>query len=332
MNVTSREIRLASRPTGLPSHENFELAEVHLSPLASGLVRVRNQWMSVDPYMRGRMRDYESYLPPFKLGQALEGVAVGEVIESKDPSFSVGDTVISMWGWREVFDAAPETLVKPPASVASPEMYLGVCGNTGHTAYIGLIQVIGLKRGDVILISAAAGAVGSVACQIALLLGATVIASAGGADKVAYLRGLGVKHVIDYKEAGNMTEALHALAPTGIDAYFDNVGGDHLDAALACARNFARFALCGMISGYNGAAEPPRNLLMAIEKRLKLQGFLVTDHQKEREAFIRHMNAWLDSGEVTFLQTVEHGIEQAPTAFMKLFSGENLGKMLVKLT
>jgi NADPH-dependent curcumin reductase CurA len=331
MNIASREVRLASRPTGTPTRDNFELAEVRLSTLSDGHVRVRNLWMSVDPYMRGRMRDYESYLPPFQIGQALEGAAVGEVLESNDPEFRVGDIVLSMLGWREVFDTAPRALRRPPAPVASPEMYLGVCGNTGHTAYIGLTDTILLEKGDVIFISAAAGAVGSLACQIARLLGATVIGSAGGAEKIEYLRSIGVEHVIDYKSVGDMTQALRDLAPDGIDAYFDNVGGDHLDAALACARNFARFALCGMISGYNGESAGPRNLLMAIEKRLFLQGFLVSDHLSDRAAFIKQMNEWLKSGEITFQQTVEHGIEQAPAAFLKLFTGENIGKMLVKL-
>jgi NADPH-dependent curcumin reductase CurA len=240
MNIASREIRLVTRPEGTPTRENFELAEVKFSTLADGHVRVRNLWMSVDPYMRGRMRDYESYLPPFQIGQALEGAAVGEVLESNDPEFRVGDIVLSMLGWREVFDAAPQALRRPPAPVASPEMYLGVCGNAGHTAYIGLTDIILLEKGDVIFISAAAGAVGSIACQIARLLGATVIGSAGGAEKIKYLRSIGVEHVIDYKSVGDMTQTLRDLAPDGIDAYFDNVGGDHLDAAFACARNFAR--------------------------------------------------------------------------------------------
>lgn len=331
MNTASREVRLASRPEGAPTQDNFELVEVQLSTLADGHVRVRNLWMSVDPYMRGRMRDYESYMPPFQIGQALEGAAVGEVIESNAPEFHVGDIVLSMLGWRELFDAAPQALRRPLAPVASPEMYLGVCGNTGHTAHIGLNKVIHLKDNDVIFISAATGAVGSIACQIARLLGATVIGSARGAKKIEYLRSIGVEHVIDYKNVSDLTQALRDLAPKGIDAYFDNVGGDHLDAALACANNFARFALCGMISGYNGEAVSPRNLLMTIEKRLVLQGFLVTDHLGDRAAFIQQMNEWLRKGEITFQQTVEYGIEQAPAAFMKLFSGENVGKMLVKL-
>jgi NADPH-dependent curcumin reductase CurA len=331
MKITSREIRLRSRPTGPPTKDNFGLTEIELPALAEGHVRVRNRWMSVDPYMRGRMRDYESYLPPFRIGEPLEGEAVGEVIESNDDAFVPGDIVLSMRGWREVFDATPEVLRTPAASVASPEMYLGVCGLAGHTAYIGLTEILQLQKGNVVFISAAAGAVGSIACQLARLLGAMVIGSAGGGDKADYLRSIGVEHVIDYKATGDLTQNLRNLAPNGINAYFDNVGGAHLDAALACARNFARFALCGMISGYNGVDARPGNLLMAIEKRLTLQGFLVRDYESSRAGFIHRMNDWLSKGEVTFRQTVEHGIAQAPSAFLKLFSGESIGKMLVQL-
>jgi NADPH-dependent curcumin reductase CurA len=331
METISKEIRLASRASGAPTLENFQFAEVTLPTLAEGKVRVRNRWMSVDPYMRGRMRGYESYLPPFQIGRALEGSAVGEVIESHIAEFAPGDLVLSMLGWRDIFDAEPQALRKPAVPVASPEMYLGICGNAGQTAYIGLTEVIRLKQGETVFVSAAAGAVGSIACQIARLLGAKVIASAGGAQKVEYLRSLGVEHVIDYTNAIDLARTLHDLAPQGIDAYFDNVGGQHLDAALASARNFARFALCGMISDYNGAGTAPRNLLMAIEKRLLLQGFLVSDHLAGRAAFIQQMNQWIASGDVTARETVELGIEQAPAAFLKLFSGGNVGKMLVKL-
>jgi NADPH-dependent curcumin reductase CurA len=331
MQTISREVRLASRPAGTPALENFTLAETILPALTAGKVRVRNIWMSVDPYMRGRMRDYESYLPPFQIGRALEGAAVGEVVASHSSEFKPGDLVFSMFGWREVFDAEPQSLHKPPVPVASPDMYLGICGNAGHTAYIGLTQVIRLRKGETIFISAAAGAVGSIACQIAQLLGANVIASAGGAQKMEYLRSLGIEHVIDYKNTSDLTQNLRELAPQGIDAYFDNVGGEHLDAALSSARNFARFALCGMISGYNGDGAAPQNLLMAIEKRLLLQGFLVSDHIANRAAFIQQMNEWIASGDVKPTESVEFGIEQAPAAFLKLFSGGNVGKMLVKL-
>jgi len=268
---------------------------------------------------------------PSDVGAPLEGAAVGEVIESHDPNFVPGDLVLSMLGWREIFDAPPQALTKPAVRVDSPELYLGICGNTGHTAHIGLLDVIRLKQGETVFISAAAGAVGSVACQIARILGATVIASAGGAEKIRYVRSLGVDHVIDYKTTPNLLESLREHAPDGIDAYFDNVGGEHLDAALAAARTFARFALCGMISGYDGAESSPRNLLMAIEKRLLLQGFLVTDHLAGRAAFIDQMNRWIATGEVQNQQTIEEGIERAPFAFLNLFSGNNVGKMLIRL-
>ena len=331
MQLVSKEIRLTRRPTGAATMDNFEVAAVTLPPLGNGKVRVRNLWMSVDPYMRGRMRNYESYLPPFEIGKALGGAAVGEVIDSRDGQFALGDIVLSMFGWREIFDAEPTALTKPQAPVASPEMYLGVCGNTGHTAYIGLMDVIRLKQGETIFISAAAGAVGSIACQIARTIGATVIASAGGAEKVEYVRRLGIKHVIDYKDTVDLVKGLREHAPNGIDAYFDNVGGKHLDAALASARNFARVALCGMISGYDGASAAPQNLLMAIEKRLLMQGFLVTDYIAGRAGFIQQMNGWISTGDVKGQDTVEVGIERAPAAFLKLFSGGNIGKMLVRL-
>src|SRR5258708_8785390 len=227
--------------------------------------------MSVDAYMGGRMRDYERYLAPFQIGKALEGAAVGEVVESNDAGFATGDSVLSMMGWREVFNARAAALRKPEVEVSSPEMYLGVCGNTGHTAYIGLADVIKLQPGQVIFISGAAGAVGSIACQIAKLMGATVIASAGGAEKCAYLKQLGAEKIIDYKKTVNLSQALAELAPSGIDAYFDNVGGDHLDAALASAKTFARFALCGMISGYNQPVSDPSNFLIAIQYHPLLQ-------------------------------------------------------------
>jgi NADPH-dependent curcumin reductase CurA len=332
MKNFSREIRLVSRPNGVATHSNFEIAEVELQPLGFGEVRVRNTWMSIDPYMRGRMRDYESYLPPFQIGKVLEGMAVGEVMQSNDPGFATGDTVLSFMGWREVFNAPAAALQKPEIEVSSPQMHLGVCGHPGHTAYIGLADVIKLQPGQVIFISGAAGAVGEIACQIAKLMGAIVIASAGSAEKCAYLKQRGVDKTIDYKKTENLSHVLAELAPGGIDAYFDNVGGDHLDAALASAKNFATFALCGMISGYDKTVSGPSNLMMAIDKRVRLQGFFVLDHLSHRAEFVEKMNGWIRSGDVTYRETVEVGIERAPAAFLKLFTGESVGKMLVKLT
>jgi NADPH-dependent curcumin reductase CurA len=331
MKNLSREIRFVSRPNGAATHSSFEIAEVELQPLGSGEVRVRNTWMSIDPYMRGRMRDYESYLPPFQIGKVLEGMAVGEVVESNDPGFATGDTVLSFMGWREVFNAPAAALQKPEIEVSSAQMHLGVCGHPGHTAYIGLADVIKLQPGQVIFISGAAGAVGEIACQIAKFMGAIVIASAGGAEKCAYLKRLGVDNTIDYKKTQNLSQALAELAPGGIDAYFDNVGGDHLDAALASAKNFATFALCGMISGYDKTVSGPSNLMMAIDKRVRLQGFFVLDHLGHRAEFVEKMNGWIRNGDVTYRETVEIGIERAPAALLRLFTGESVGKMLVKL-
>ncbi len=254
--VTSREIRLKSRPVGMPSAENFELATVTVPDPAPGEVQVKNIWMTVDPYMRGRMVDRASYIPPFQLGEPLQGGAIGEVSASNDSRLKPGDLVSTMFGWRESFNAPAANLQKLDASGLPPQAFLGIAGMPGLTAWVGLLKIAVPKPGDVVFVSAAAGAVGSVVCQIAKTRGHTVIGSAGGADKGAFLKQIGVDHVIDYKATSNLTEALLQAAPNGLDVYFDNVGGEHLDAALAAANRFARFALCGMISQYNVARMP----------------------------------------------------------------------------
>ena len=217
-----------------------------------------------------------------------------------------------------------------PSGLA-PELFLGIAGLTGMTAWVGLLEVEKLKAGDVVFISAAAGAVGSAACQIAKLKGATVIGSAGGAEKCAWLRELGVNEVIDYKAEADLTAALAKAAPGGIDVYFDNVGGAHLEAALAVAKPFARFAICGMIGNYNGPEAPVAGLTNVVPKRLRVEGFIVSDHFQSMPAFLGEMVPWIASGAITSRETVEEGIERAPEAFLKLFRGENVGKMLVKL-
>ena len=332
--TTSREIRLKSRPAGVPTPDNFELATVNLPDPGPGEVQVRNSWMTVDPYMRGRMNDVQSYVPPFQIGEALQGGAVGEVVASNDPAFKAGDTVQSFFGWREAFNAPAATVQKLDTHGLPPQAFLGVAGMPGLTAYVGLLKVAALKDGDVVFVSAAAGAVGQVVCQIAKLKGHTVIASAGGADKVDYLKSLGVDHVIDYKAEPDLTAALMRAAPTGIDVYFENVGGAHLEAALMAARPFGRFALCGMISQYNATdmGAGVRGLIMAVGKSLRLEGFIVSNHFDKQAEFVRDMSGWIASGQVKARETVEQGIENAPTAFLKLFKGENLGKMLVKLS
>ncbi len=331
--TTSKEIRLKSRPVGVPQASNFELASVTLPDPAPGEIQVRNHWMTVDPYMRGRMNDMASYVPPFQLGEVMQGGAVGEVVASNDPAFKAGDPVQSFLGWREAFNAPAAAVQKLETHGLPPEAFLGVAGMPGMTAYIGLLKIAALKDGDVVFVSAAAGAVGQVVCQIAKLKGHTVIGSAGGAEKVAYLKELGVDHVIDYKAESDLTAALMRAAPNGIDVYFENVGGAHMEAALMAARPMGRFALCGMISQYNATdlGSGVRGLIMAVGKQLRLEGFIVSSHMDMQEPFIRDMSSWIAQGKVKWRETVEDGIENAPTAFLKLFKGENLGKMLVKL-
>jgi NADPH-dependent curcumin reductase CurA len=331
--TSSREIRLKSRPLGIPTADNFELASVDLPAPGPGEVQVRNTWMTVDPYMRGRMNDVRSYTPPFQIGEALQGGAVGEVIASNDPAFKPGDMVQSFFGWREAFNAPAGAVQALETHGLPPQAFLGVAGMPGLTAYVGLLKIAGLKDGDVVFVSAAAGAVGQIVAQIAKIKGHTVIGSAGGAEKVAYLKSLGLDHVIDYKAETDLTAALLKAAPGGIDVYFDNVGGAHLEAALNAARPLSRFALCGMISQYNATdmGEGVRGLIQAVGKQIRLEGFIVSSHVDMQAAFIKDMSGWIASGKLTWRETVEHGVENAPAAFLKLFSGENLGKMLVKL-
>ena len=326
-----RAWHLKSRPEGTPTAANFELKGIELPPLGDGMIRVSNRWLSVDPYMRGRMNDVKSYVPPFQLGEPMDGGAVGEVVESKAEGFAPGDLVLHMGGWRDEAVVPGRTATKLPDLGAEPQQFLGILGTTGATAYFGLLDAASAKEGDLVFVSAAAGAVGSAVVQIAKARGMTVIGSAGGTDKCEYVRSLGADHVIDYRE-GRLVRALAAAAPEGIDVYFDNVGGSHLDAALAVARNNARFAICGMIEGYN-QTEPTslRFLPRIIAARIRLQGFLVFDYFPRMDEFYRDMGGWLKSGAVKSRETVVDGLEAMPDAFLGLFKGQNTGKMLVRL-
>lgn len=332
MATMSREIRLKSRPVGLPQAENFELATAELPEPGDGQVLVRNAWMSVDPYMRGRMYDRPSYVPPFELGKALQGGAIGRVVKSNDPKFQPGDLVESMFGWREAYVAAGAALNKLPADGVPPQAFLGVLGMPGMTAYTSFHRIGEPKPGDIVFVSGAAGAVGSAVCQIAKIRGCTVVASAGADEKLAWLKSVGVDAVVNYKK-GALLENVRAAAPKGIDIYFDNVGGEHLEVALEAARPFARFIECGMISIYNNTepAPGPRNMAYIVGKRIKMQGFIVSDFMDMREQFYADMGAWVREGKVKWRETVESGVENAPKAFLNLFSGANTGKMLVKL-
>src|SRR5581483_2391254 len=267
-----RAWHLRSRPIGMPTADNFELKDVSLPDLGDGQVRVKNLWLSVDPYMRGRMNDVKSYVPPFQVGEPMDGGAIGEVVESKVDGLKPGDLVQHMSGWRDEAVVPARMAQKLPDLGAAPQLFLGILGVTGMTAYFGLLDAAGAKQGDIVFVSAAAGAVGSAVVQIAKTKGMTVIGSAGGAEKCEFVRSLGADQVVDYK-AGSILKGLAAAAPDGIDIYFDNVGADHLDAAFAIARNNARFAICGMIEGYN-AKEPMafRFIQRIIAARIQLKG------------------------------------------------------------
>ncbi len=330
-----QEIRLASRPVGWPTADNFELVEVPTPDLADGQVLVRNQFMSVDPYMRGRMNDAKSYVAPFQVGKALEGAAIGEVVASNAETVPVGATVLHGLGWRDyaVLDAAHARVVDP-AAAPTPSAYLGLLGMTGLTAYVGLLDIAQFREGDVVFISGAAGAVGSVAGQIAKLRGAKrVIGSAGSEAKVRHLvDDLGYDAAFNYKDAP-VRDQLRAAAPDGIDVYFDNVGGDHLEAAISSLNKYGRVALCGAISQYNETSAPaaPRNLAAAIGKELNLRGFIVSNHSDRMPAFVAEVGGWLREGKISAAETVVEGLAGAPEAFLGLMRGENTGKMVIKL-
>ena len=327
----SRAWHLRSRPRGLPTAANFELREVDLPQLGPGLVRIRHRWLSVDPYMRGRMNDVKSYVPPFGLDQPMDGGAIGEIVESQAAGLARGDLVLHMAGWRDEAVLPAGAVTRLPELGVEPQAFLGNLGLTGGTAYFGLLDAAGARPGDIVFVSSAAGAVGSAVVQIARAKGMTVIGSAGGPEKCAFVRSLGADAVIDYKSQP-ILKGLAAAAPDGIDVYFDNVGGDHLDAALALARKDARFAMCGMIEGYN-ALEPMcfRYVMRVIAMRVRMQGFIYTDYLPRLNEFYRDMAPWIAGGQVRSHETVVEGLELMPEAFLGLFAGANTGKMLVKL-
>jgi NADPH-dependent curcumin reductase CurA len=331
--TASREVRLKSRPSGLPTEANFEIVSVTLPEPGPGEVQVKNTWMTVDPYMRGRMYAGPSYAASFEVGKAMDGGAVGEIVKSNSDAFKPGDLVQSGFGWREGFTCPAAQVQKLDTMGLEPQLFLGAVGMPGLTAYAGLLKVAGFKAGETVFVSGGAGAVGSMVAQIAKLKGGIVVATAGGPDKVAFLKDIGVDHAIDYKAVGDLSKAIAEAVPGGIDIYFDNVGGDHLEAALNVAKLHARFAICGGISAYNniGGTPGPSNFLQIVGKRIKMEGFIVSDHWNLMADYAGEMAPWIKSGKVQVRETVEHGIDKAVTAFLKLFSGGNLGKMLVKL-
>jgi len=336
--MQSREMQMKRRPVGAPAPDDFALVSRDVPAPGSGEVQVRNLWMAVDPAMRGRMSDAKSYVPPFTLDAAMEGPAIGEVLASNDPAFAPGDLVFSRLGWREVFNAPAAALQQRERGVVPDSAWLGYAGSTGLTAYVGLSRIAQVKAGDVVFVSAASGAVGSLACQMARIMGAKVIASAGGPKKLAFLRDeLGVDAAIDYKAEPSMTKALARackdIGVAGIDVNFENVGGDHLQAALALANKGARFAICGMISQYNVTDAPtvPRNLTMLMTKSIRMEGYIVLDHMDLEQQFLADVKLWAGAGLIKEVLTTHEGIEHALDAFNGLFTGANMGRTLVKL-
>jgi len=330
----SREIRLKNRPVGLPAESDFELAEVTLPQVGEKQVLVQNIYMSVDPYMRNRMIDRKSYVPPFQIGQPLDGGCVGRVVAPQNGQFQVGDFVLGMSGWREYFISDGTGIFKIEPKVAPIQAYLGTLGMPGLTAYVGLLDIGKPKEGETVFVSAASGAVGSIACQIAKIKGCRVVGSAGSDEKVAWLREeAGVDAAFNYKKVDNVIAEVGKLCPKGIDVYFENVGGVHLQAALEYMNTFGRLVMCGSISGYN-ATEPvpgPTNLFYVTSKQLTLQGFIVREHMSKLPQFYTDMAKWIAEGKIKWKETIVEGLENAPQALIGLFKGDNFGKMLVRV-
>lgn len=332
--MQSRYITITDHPQGTPARELFELHETELAPPADGEVRVRNTWLSVDPYMRGRMSGVKTYIDPFELNEPLQGAAVGEVIESRDPNFPVGAKVRHMAGWRDIAQLPGNQLEPLPAFEVPEQAYLGVLGMPGMTAWIGLNHIAEMQEGDNVLVSGAAGAVGSLAVQLAKAKGGTVVGIAGSQDKLDWLESRGVK-AVSYKgkNAAQLTEALNEACPEGFDVYYENVGGICLEAALNNLRVGARIAVCGMIARYNEdtPSAGPGNLAMILIRRARMEGFIVFDHWANYPAFLEEVGPQVANGQIDYEETIEEGLERAPNAFLKLFEGANQGKMLVKL-
>ena len=332
MTMQSVEVHLKRRPNGMPVAEDFAFVTQDLGDPGEGEVLVQNLFISVDPYMRGRMNEGKGYAEGYKLDEVMYGGAVGRVVASRHPDFAEGAIVSSNNGWREGFLSDGRGLTGLPETRLPVSAYLGPLGGTGKTAYEGLLGAAAMQDGETVFVSGAAGAVGSIAGQIAHLRGCRTIGSAGSAAKVALCREIGFDYMFDYHE-GNLLNHLREGAPDGLDVYFDNVGGDHLEAALSHMKHLGRIALCGAISQYNATAPVPgpRNLSVSIGSGLNLRGFIVGMFPELREPFQEEMTGWLESDQIVWRETVLDGIQRAPEAFIGLFTGVNVGKMLVKL-
>jgi len=333
--MKNKQVRLASRPSGAVSQQNFVLAESEVADPGPGQVLVRNIFMSVDPYMRGRMNDTRSYIPPFKLGEVLQAGVVGQVVTSNFEGLAEGDHVIGMLGWENYSLADGRTLRKVAAGPAPLSWYLGILGMPGMTAYVGLMKIAEAKPRDRVFVSAASGAVGSVVGQLARIHGCRVAGTAGSDEKVSLLKKeFGYHAAFNYKTSESLLGSIKDVCPDGIDVLFENVGGDLFEAALWNMRDYGRIALCGMIADYN-AREPapgPRGISLMIGRRLSLRGFIVTDHAEACDEYIRKASEWVASGNLVYHESIAEGIENAAQAFIDMLQGGNTGKQIVRLS
>ncbi|MBB5464731.1 hypothetical protein HDG32_000825 [Paraburkholderia sp. CI2] len=331
MAQINRQLLLVSRPQGEATPDNFKLVETPLTPLAEGEVRVRNHYLSLDPYMRGRMNDSKSYAAPQPLNEVMIGGTVGEVVETRNPKFAVGDKVVAMFGWQEYGTSNGTGMQKVDDTHVPLPAYLGPVGMPGVTAWYGLNRIIAPKAGETVVVSAASGAVGSVVGQLAKAAGARAVGIAGGADKCRYVvETLGFDACVDYK-AGNLYQDLEAVTPDGVDGCFENVGGDGLDATLARMNAFGRIALCGFIAGYAGQPLPLKHPSLMLTQRLLVQGFIVSEHMDVWPEALKQLGSLVAQKKLHYRETIAQGLEAAPEAFIGLLKGRNFGKQLVKL-
>ena len=333
--MKNTQVLLASRPTGWVTPENFEVVDGEIGEPAQGEVLVRNIFMSVDPYMRGRMRDVKSYIPPFQIGEVLQAGVVGEVVASNFDGIEKGDHVMGMLGWENYSISDGRLLRKLPKSDAPLSWHLGILGMPGMTAYIGLVKIAEAKAGDQVFVSAASGAVGSVVGQLAKILGCRVAGSAGSDEKVALLtEEFGYDAAFNYKTSESLAMSVKAACPDGVDVLFENVGGEQMEAVLWQMNDFGRIALCGMIADYNAEEPPPgpRGMMLMVARRITMRGFIVTDHPETGEEYVRKAIGWIAEGKLKYKESITEGIENAPLAFIDLLKGGNVGKQIVQLS
>lgn len=332
--AVNKQIRLASRPSGWVEAKNFEVVDAAIAEPGDGEVLVRNIFMSVDPYMRGRMNDVKSYIPPFQLGEVLQAGVVGQVVESRFDGIAEGDYVMGMLGWENYSVSDGRLLRKIPAGAVPLSYHLGILGMPGMTAHVGLMKIASARPGDRVFVTAASGAVGSVVGQLAKIHGCQVAGSAGSDDKVALLKEeFGYDAAFNYKTSESLPASVKAACPDGVDVLFENVGGDILEAVLWHMRDYGRIALCGMIADYN-LEEPqpgPRGMMLMIGRRLTMRGFIVTDHPEDCEEYVGKAIGWLQEGKLTYRESIAEGVENAPQAFIDLLQGRNTGKQIVRL-